>query len=54
MTGREWLNTLSNEELAEVVGIGCKHCPYHDNYHKCSTVHCRVAFLEFLESEVKK
>lgn len=54
MTGREWLNTLNNEELAEVTGIGCMHCPYREHYSKCANVHCKVAFLEFLEQEVNE
>lgn len=35
MTNRQWLNTLSDEELIKYINIGCQECPVRKECYDC-------------------
>ena len=56
MTNREWLESLSDEELANYICyVNCeKYCAYYNNIDKCSHNSCKAGITEWLQQEHKE
>lgn len=49
MTNRDWLMTLSNRKLANMLGAGCNYCIYAKR--ACEGLWCKDGIFAWLESE---
>nr|DAW66832.1 MAG TPA: Transcription factor WhiB [Caudoviricetes sp.] len=50
MTNREWLNTLSDEELIKYINLDCRECPVQK---ECWKSDCDYATILWLQAEHK-
>lgn len=59
MTNREWLNSLTDEELAEIqhdhdMWIGCKCCAFDRGDYNCRLTSCEQGTINWLKAKHKE
>ena len=56
MTNREWLESLSDEELAKLIleSTDCDFCAYQANSIDCYDKSCKTGHLTWLQAEHKE